>query len=90
MKISGQLSPGIILVKQSSRLSWKYHHRSTETWKIVKDEVGIVRSYDHNEYEVVNFKKRGKTEIAQTQGMSILLNFGNIQIHQVPRMMVIL
>lgn len=57
LKISGKLSPKILLVKPSSKLSQQYHNRRAETWRIVKDEVGIIRSYDDIEREIVNFKE---------------------------------
>jgi mannose-6-phosphate isomerase len=57
LKISGKLSPKILLVKPGARLSWQYHHRRAETWRIVKGEVGIVRSFDNSEGEVINFKQ---------------------------------
>lgn len=57
IKISGKLSPKILLVKPKSRLSWQYHHRRAETWRIVKGEVGIVRSFNDTESAVVNYKE---------------------------------
>lgn len=57
LKISGKLSPKILLVKPESRLSWQYHHRRAETWRIVKGEVGIVRSFNDTESAVVNYKE---------------------------------
>lgn len=57
LKISGKLSPKILLVKPKSRLSWQYHHRRAETWRIVKGEVGIVRSFNDTESAVVNYKE---------------------------------
>ena len=57
MKISGKLSPKVLLVKPESRLSWQYHHRIAETWSIVKGEVGIVRSFNDTESAVVNYRE---------------------------------
>ena len=57
LKISGKLSPKLLLVKPESRLSWQYHHRRGETWRIVKGEVGIVRSFNDTESAVVNYKE---------------------------------
>ena len=44
LKISGKLSPKILIVKPRSRLSWQYHHRRGEIWRIFKGEVGIITS----------------------------------------------
>ena len=57
LKISGKLSPKVLLVKPESRLSWQYHHRRAETWRIVKGDVGIVRSFNDTESAVVNYKE---------------------------------
>ena len=49
LKIGGKLSPKILLVKPNSKLSWQYHHRRAEIWKVFKGEVGVSRSFDDNE-----------------------------------------
>ena len=49
IKIGGKLSPKILVVKPNSKLSWQYHHRRAEIWKVFKGEVGISRSFDDNE-----------------------------------------
>jgi len=44
LKISGKLSPKILMVQGSQRLSWQYHHRRAEIWKLVGGQAGIVTS----------------------------------------------
>lgn len=44
LKISGKLSPKILMVQASQRLSWQYHHRRAEIWKLVGGQAGIVTS----------------------------------------------
>ena len=44
LRISGQLSPKILLVAPQQRLSWQYHHRRAEIWKVVQGTVGVVQS----------------------------------------------
>jgi len=44
LKISGKLSPKILMVQASQRLSWQYHHRRAEIWKLVAGKSGIVTS----------------------------------------------
>ncbi|MBD1399025.1 phosphoheptose isomerase [Pontibacter sp. JH31] len=44
LKISGKLSPKILLVAPNKRLSWQYHYRRAEIWKVVKGRVGVVTS----------------------------------------------
>ncbi len=44
LKISGKLSPKILVVAPEKRLSWQYHHRRAEIWKVVKGQVGVKTS----------------------------------------------
>jgi mannose-6-phosphate isomerase-like protein (cupin superfamily) len=39
-----KLSPKILIVKPLSRLSWQYHFRRSEIWKVYEGEVAVVRS----------------------------------------------
>ena len=56
LKISGKLSPKILIVKPEARLSWQYHNRRAEIWRIFKGSAGIVRSNSdiENEMKVYN------------------------------------
>ena len=49
LKIGGKLSPKILIIKPNSKLSWQYHHRRAEIWKVIKGEVGVSRSFDDNQ-----------------------------------------
>ena len=44
LKIGGKLSPKILIVDPEARLSWQYHHRRAEIWRVYKGSVGIIRS----------------------------------------------
>jgi mannose-6-phosphate isomerase-like protein (cupin superfamily) len=44
LKISGKLSPKILMVESHKRLSWQYHHRRAEIWKLVAGVAGVVTS----------------------------------------------
>lgn len=44
LKISGKLSPKILMVQGDQRLSWQYHHRRAEIWKLVGGEAAVVTS----------------------------------------------
>ena len=57
LRVSGKLSPKILLVKPGSRLSWQYHHRRAETWKVIIGPVGVVKSFDNNEGETLSHQK---------------------------------
>ena len=55
IKIGGKLSPKILVVKPNSKLSWQYHHRRAEIWKVFKGKVGVSRSFDDNEKPLKKF-----------------------------------
>ena len=42
--ISGKLSPKILIVGPNKRLSWQYHHRRREIWKLIGGMAGVVTS----------------------------------------------
>jgi mannose-6-phosphate isomerase len=44
LRISGKLSPKILMVEANKRLSWQYHHRRAEIWKLVAGVAGVVTS----------------------------------------------
>ena len=52
LKISGKLSPKILLVAPEKRLSWQYHHRRAEIWRVVQGRVGVVTSPTDEEGEL--------------------------------------
>lgn len=39
-----KLSPKILMVQPGKRLSWQYHHRRAEIWKVIGGSVGVVVS----------------------------------------------
>lgn len=47
------LSPKLLLVAPGTRLSWQYHRRRSELWRVVSGRVGVVRSPDDGERDVV-------------------------------------
>jgi mannose-6-phosphate isomerase len=53
LKISGKLSPKLLLVKPNTRLSWQYHHRRAEIWQVIKGSAGVVRSETDIEGELI-------------------------------------
>ena len=60
LRVSGKLSPKILLVKPEARLSWQYHHRRKETWRVVNGPVGIARSLTNEQGPVKIFETGNK------------------------------
>ena len=52
LRISGKLSPKILVVEPGKRLSWQYHHRRAEIWKVISGTVGVVTSHTDEEGEL--------------------------------------
>ena len=48
----GKLSPKILLVEPGKRLSWQYHFRRAEIWKLVAGKAGIAMSNTDEQGEV--------------------------------------
>ena len=46
LKVSGKLSPKILIIAPNKRLSWQYHHRRSEIWKVVSGKIKVVTSHD--------------------------------------------
>ena len=46
LKVSGKLSSKILIISPNKRLSWQYHHRRSEIWKVVIGEIKVVTSHD--------------------------------------------
>lgn len=52
LKIGGKLSPKILMVQPEKRLSWQYHHRRAEIWKLHAGTAGVVTSKTDQEGSV--------------------------------------
>ena len=65
LRVEGKVSFKILIVKPGERISWQYHHRRAEIWQVYKGEVGIVRSNNDTEGELVKFKEGEQVRLAQ-------------------------
>jgi mannose-6-phosphate isomerase-like protein (cupin superfamily) len=52
LKRGGALSPKILVVAPEKRLSWQYHHRRAEIWRVIQGKVGVKRSLNDTEGEL--------------------------------------
>jgi mannose-6-phosphate isomerase len=67
LRISGKLSPKILLVAPHQRLSWQYHHRRAEIWRVVEGPVGIAMSDTDAEGEVKDYQPGEQIMLTQGQ-----------------------
>ena len=56
LRISGKLSPKILIVAPNKRITCQYHHRRAEIWRVIHGQAGVVRSNtdSENELEILN------------------------------------
>ena len=56
LKSGGPLSPKILVVAPEKRLSWQYHHRRAEIWRVIQGQAGVKRSSTDEEgpLEILN------------------------------------
>lgn len=50
-----KISPKILIVAPGKRLSWQYHYRRAELWKVIGSEVGVVTSEIDEESKIKNY-----------------------------------
>ena len=76
----GKVSPKILIVEPGKRLSWQYHHRRSEVWKVIYGEAGVVTSDSDVENDmqekklndIVILKKGERHRLIGTNGWGIL------------------
>jgi mannose-6-phosphate isomerase len=52
LMLGNKLSPKILVVQPGKRLSWQYHHRRAEVWKVIGGHAGVVTSDTDAETEM--------------------------------------
>ena len=65
LKIGGKLSPKILIVSPNSKLSWQYHHRRAEIWRVFKGKVGVSISFDDIEKHVKILNEKDQIKLKQ-------------------------
>ena len=72
LKISGKLSPKILIIAPNKRLSWQYHHRRSEIWKVVNGEIKVVTSHDDIERNEKILKEGDKISLYEGERHRII------------------
>jgi mannose-6-phosphate isomerase len=62
-----KLSPKILVIAPGKRLSWQYHHRRGELWRVVKGPVGVVRSFDNTEMPIMTHESGAFVKIDKSE-----------------------
>jgi mannose-6-phosphate isomerase len=61
----GKVSPKILVVAPGKRLSWQYHHRRSEVWKLIAGTAGIIRSENDEQGDIYHLEQNEKVVLAQ-------------------------
>ena len=80
LKISGKLSPKILMVESNKRLSWQYHFRRAEIWKLVAGVAGVVTSdtdvegpvHQLKEGEIIRLKQGQRHRLVGLDGWGMI------------------
>ena len=72
LTISGKLSPKILVVAPNQRLSWQYHHRRAEIWKLIGGVAGVVTSDTDLEKETIHLKVNDIVQLKQGERHRLL------------------
>lgn len=82
-----KLQPKILFVKPNSRLSWQYHKRRSEIWKVVHGRIGVCRSLS-DDYGTIEVFDKGsiirieKEERHRIVGLETTAIIAEIWIHE--------
>ena len=55
LRITTKISPKILIVSPKSKLSWQYHKRRAEIWKVVKGKIGVTKSINDIENDPLEY-----------------------------------
>ena len=62
-KSSSKLSPKILIIEPFKRLSWQYHNRRSEIWKVIHGKIKVITSHDDPERNEVLLKEGEEIKI---------------------------
>ena len=72
LRISGKLSPKILIVAPYKRLSWQYHYRRAEIWQVIKGRIGVVTSPTDEEGELKYYSPGERIALKQGERHRLL------------------
>ncbi len=78
--ISGKLSPKILIVAPGKRLSWQFHYRRAEIWKLIGGVAGVItsdtdeekQSTDLNIGDIIQLKQGERHRLIGVDGWGIV------------------
>jgi mannose-6-phosphate isomerase len=67
LMLGNKISPKILVVGPEQRLSWQYHNRRAEIWRVVEGEIGVVMSETDEQKEINAFEPGDIIVLSQGQ-----------------------
>ena len=64
---AGKLSPKILVVQAGMRLSWQYHFRRAELWRVISGKVGVTTSDTDEEDKKMDLNEGDSISLKQGQ-----------------------
>ena len=65
LKSDENLNSKVLIIKPNSKLSWQYHLRRSEIWRVYKGNVGVSKSMDDNQKPMLILKEKDQIELKQ-------------------------
>jgi mannose-6-phosphate isomerase-like protein (cupin superfamily) len=72
LKVSGKLSPKILIIAPNKRLSWQYHHRRSEIWNVASGQIKVITSQDDIERKEKTLKRGDEIKLCQGERHRII------------------
>ena len=72
LKITEKLSPKILIILPKKRLSWQYHKRRGEIWKVFMGEIKVITSKDDKERNKILLKEGDEIKLSQGERHRII------------------
>ena len=72
LKFLGKLSLKILVIAPNKKLSWQFHHRRSEIWKVASGEIKVVTSKDDEERNEVLLKEGDEIYISRGERHRII------------------
>lgn len=63
--VANKVSPKILVVAPGARLSWQYHHRRAELWRVLEGPVAVMRGNTDAETEPATYAAGETLKLAQ-------------------------
>ena len=71
-RIAGKLSPKILTINPRTRLSWQYHLRREEIWRVFFGNVGVIKSMSNTQGELLILRESDQIKIYKKERHRII------------------